>query len=158
MNRSNTATMSLQRFAELADAWGADVTRWPPAEQPGAVRILGSAEGDRARSLLDDAAALDGWLDESVVPASGRTLRDAVLAAAPIAPAQSLRPSRLWRELGGLRIAGPALAAALVMGVALAEVRQLAADEQHASAATAAASAEDVLSAALLLGDEEELL
>jgi hypothetical protein len=66
---------------------------------------------------------------------------------------------RVWRELGGARVAGPALAAALVLGVALAEVRSPGAFEAAPLDAGAVATRNaEVLDAALLDAGYEEYL
>lgn len=210
--------MTMQRFAQLADAWGGDITRWPPVEQPAAARVLASAEGDMARSLLAEAGELDRAL-RSVVPAPpSMRLRDAILAGVPSDPPQvapdnaesdsavlgyearwfpravpapasphaqharehsarmhPARPSksgfgrrgtarlggigRVWHELGGVRVAGPALAAALVLGVALAEVRSPGPlDPGVPGSGAVAAGNAGVLDAALLDAGYEEYL
>ena len=49
--------MSLERFAELAEAYGGDFERWPEAERFAAISLAGRSE--EARSLLADAHGLD---------------------------------------------------------------------------------------------------
>lgn len=216
--------MTMQRFARLADAWGGDITRWPGAEQAAAARVLASAEGDVARSLLAEAGQLDAAL-RSVAPAPpSARLRESILAAIPSDPplpadalsagdgdpavlgyetrwfprpvdgdaraaglpasagarrGRSARPAarapgggaahfggigRMWRELGGTRVAGPALAAALVVGVALGAVRSPGWLESGSSPAgsregvAVAAGRDDLLDAALLDAGYEEYL
>lgn len=217
--------MTMQRFAQLADAWGGDITRWPGAEQAAAARVLASAEGDVARTLLAEAGQLDEAL-RSVAPAPpSARLRETILAAIPSDPplpagahgagdgdpavlgyetrwfprpvegdaraaglpasagarrGRSVRPAarasagggtarfggigRMWRELGGTRVAGPALAAALVVGVALGAVRSPGWLESGSSPAgsrdgvAVAAGGDDLLDAALLDAGYEEYL
>ena len=63
---------------------------------------------------------LDALLDSAALPPPSAALRRAVIDSfvnRPLGLAESLR--LLWRELGGLRIAAPALAASLAMGVAM---------------------------------------
>ena len=194
-------TMTLQRFRELADAWGADVTRWPAAAQPGAVRVLAGSDGDVARRILAQAGELDAALHAGATVPVPALLRAAILASAeealavakatpegddektlsyatewfprPQAIADRRRSAllrrragaaargagagwgRLWSELGGLRMAGPALAMALVLGVTLAEVRGGATPDAGADA-TLAVSGEEVMEAALFGADYEE--
>ncbi|ARB27175.1 hypothetical protein HX787_12915 [Pseudomonas tolaasii] len=50
--------MTPERFAYLADAYGASLQRWPVAEQAGAQALLDSGDA-RAREALREA----GWLD-----------------------------------------------------------------------------------------------
>ena len=66
---------------------------------------------------LDD-AHLDALLAQAHVPAPSAGLRRAILLAADARGETFWRA--LWRELGGLRVAGPALAASLALGVAVA--------------------------------------
>ena len=66
---------------------------------------------------LDD-ARLDALLALDRVPAPSPGLRRAVLLAADARADGFWRA--LWRELGGLRVAGPALAASLALGVTVA--------------------------------------
>ena len=171
--------MTLDRFRTLADAWGADLARWPQPDRDAARALLASADAAAARAILHQAATLDAALAHELAPLPA-ALADRILATSPSfphagaaagrepaphsrsTPAQAAlrrhHPARPWRrfaasgrsyakELGGLRVLGPALAAALVLGVALAELR---------GAADAAAEQDTLLSAALLAGDYEE--
>lgn len=116
-----TDTMTLDRLRAIADAYGADPARWPAAERAAGEALL--AGSTAARALLADAAGLDAALD--AVPALQPTpaMRTAILAAAPRRAAPSLlaRLHEGWRELfgelGGWRLAGSVLAAALVLGI-----------------------------------------
>lgn len=116
-----TDRMSLERFEAIVAAYGARPDRWPTAERQAAeILLAGSAT---ARALLDGAAALDGLLDTVPAPAPSPAVRAAILAAAPRAATPSLvgRLAEAWRtfsgELGGFRVAGPALAASLLLGI-----------------------------------------
>lgn len=111
------------RFADLLDRHGADPARWPEH-----ARALADALRDdaQAQAMQRDAAALDAWLN--VAPPPAPSLRNAILGAAaalPQAPAPTRRPSlaealrALWHDLGGARLAGPALAMALAAGIGL---------------------------------------
>lgn len=71
-----------------------------------------------------DNARLDAWLASSTPPEPPAALRAAILAAAPLtvaAPtlswADALRA--FWLDLGGLRVAAPAFALALALGISL---------------------------------------
>lgn len=58
--------MSLERFAELAEAYGGDFERWPEEERFAAVSLAGRSE--EARSLLADAHELDYLLSRFGTP------------------------------------------------------------------------------------------
>jgi hypothetical protein len=73
--------MTLGRFAALADAFGADLRRWPEAERAAAQAL--TRESDIARARLAEADALDAMLDLSRVAAPSAELRQRILAAAP---------------------------------------------------------------------------
>lgn len=110
-------SLSLTRFTELLDAYGADPGRWPEAERAAALALLEASP--QARGLCDEARALDAALDRLPTPAPSADFRLRVLATAPIgaAPARGLR--ELWGALGGWRLTAPALACALALGLAV---------------------------------------
>ena len=58
--------MSLERFAELAEAYGGDFERWPEAERIAAISLAGRSE--EARSQLADAHGLDYLLERFGTP------------------------------------------------------------------------------------------
>lgn len=60
--------MSLERFAELAEAFGGDFERWPEAERYAAISLAGRSE--EARSLLADAHRLDYLLSRFGTPSA----------------------------------------------------------------------------------------
>ncbi|MCM2381101.1 hypothetical protein [Pseudomonas marginalis] len=70
--------MTPERFAYLADAYGADLQRWPAAEQDAAQALLDSANPS-AREALEQAGWLDAQLDshQAVLadPALARQIR-----------------------------------------------------------------------------------
>src|SRR5579863_7252305 len=101
--------MNETRFRQLADAYGADVSRWPAAERAAASGYA-SAEGSR---WLSEAARLDRLLEADAVPAPSSALRDRVIGSAPLARATA-RAAR-WLTAAGL---GLGLAAAGLAGVA----------------------------------------
>jgi len=109
--------LTLARFAELADAYGGEIARWPADMQDAARRM---ADGPEARALLAQAAVLDARLDLWTVPAPSPQLRQAVAASwqAPFG-----RRVRLWWSALGLGAAlagiGAGLAVASLGGVAL---------------------------------------
>ncbi len=53
--------MTLERFAYLADAYGADLRRWPAAEQDAAQALLDSGNLHARQTL-----ATAGWLDRQL--------------------------------------------------------------------------------------------
>ncbi len=71
-----------------------------------------------------DNARLDAWLASSTPPEAPAALRAAILAAAPLAvgtPTPSLADAlrAFWFDLGGLRVAAPAFALALALGISV---------------------------------------
>ncbi len=83
---TSTPGMSLERFAQLAEAYGADFDRWPEDERFAAISLAGRS--DEARSLLADAQGLDYLLSR--------------LGTSPT-PSEALeeRVASLGRERGG---------------------------------------------------------
>lgn len=67
----------------------------------------------------DQARALDALLAADVVPQPRAGLRRAILLDIQARSAGGFWRA-LWRELGGLRIAGPVLSASLAVGIAVA--------------------------------------
>lgn len=70
--------MRYARLRRLAEAYGADLGRWPRSERAAAERLL--ARSPKARALLDEAGRLDGLLDRF----------DPVAAEPPFGPALDL--------------------------------------------------------------------
>lgn len=114
------------RFAELLARHGADPARWPPQEH--AWMSAYRRDHAEAEAALHEAATLDVWLDAASAPPAPRmVLRTAILAAAASEPRHAVAPSQtlfaalatLWRDLGGARLAAPALAMALAAGIGL---------------------------------------
>ncbi|MFH0133020.1 hypothetical protein [Variovorax sp. EL159] len=119
--------MTPERFEELADAWGAELRRWPDAERADAQALL---ERDAsARTILARAAELDALLDASAVASPSAALIQAALAGAP---AHGAKRGRVGRWLGewwgagawaaGVGLVGTAAAGALVFGLALSAI------------------------------------
>ena len=152
--------LALERFTELADAYGGDLQRWPVEFRAAAERLLGAgddAQSVQARAILRAAAELDEALGGPSPEAALQAVRARILQTRPPmlqvpAPA-TRRPVRsslwqtLWSELGGLRWLGPALAAGLTLGIGV-----------HQWGDSDAAGEGDFLSVALLDNDDEELL
>ena len=134
--------MRIERLQALAEAYGADLRRWPADQRAFAESLV--AADPAARVLLDDAAALDALLDASPSVAPSADLTARVLRAAPGARAKS-RPRRAVWFLGAGWAA--AACAGVVAGVGL--TRQMSAD----------ARADAVLYQATLSGvDDTEVL
>lgn len=109
--------MTRDRFLELADAHGGAVARWPAAEREAAATLM-AAEPEFARQSLAAADRLDAVLDAWAPLSASHGLREAVIAAAPVArPRRGLRAWLLGAGVGA-GLAG-ACAAGLVLGVAL---------------------------------------
>ena len=58
--------MTIERLKALAEAYGADLRRWPASERPFAESLI--ATDAAARAALEEAAALDVLLDASPRP------------------------------------------------------------------------------------------
>ncbi len=122
----NPSPISLERFSALADAFGADIRRWPEADRAAAQDL--ARESSVARARLAEADALDAVLDLPHVAAPSAELRHRILAAAPKPRAirgggrdPASARSRLLRWLSGLGAVGVltcgALAGAAVVAV-----------------------------------------
>jgi len=108
-------TMTVERFADLAEIYGGDVARWPEAEREIA-RALLAAEPVRLEAVLADAARLDRLLDLAPAQSADAALLGRLIAAAP-------RPaSAMQRWLAGAGAAlglGVAALAGVAVGVAI---------------------------------------
>jgi hypothetical protein len=69
--------MTLARFRELLDAYGARSETWPSAERGAAESLL--RESAEAQQAFSEAEPLDAWLDDHEVPEISPTLRARVL-------------------------------------------------------------------------------
>lgn len=107
--------MAWERFAALADSYGADLRRWPAVERAAAEALL-AGDGPRAEDILGRAERLDGLLDRYRAPAPSAALIGHVLATAP-QPALLWPRARLWWS--GLGLAGVGLAGAVSGALAL---------------------------------------
>lgn len=108
-----TRPITEARFAELADAFGADLRRWPEAERAGA-EALRDAEPARADALLAEADRLDGLMHLSRAAAPSAALRQRVVALAEKA---GLRPRRTLMQRPSTWFSGVGWAAACAAGV-----------------------------------------
>lgn len=104
--------MDRTRVEEIIAAYGADATRWPPAEREAAQALAAGDDGLGAR--LAAAAALDAELTAwamapvEVDDVAATAAADAALAAAPA-------PRRWWPAVAGGSVAASLLALALVL-------------------------------------------
>ena len=136
--------MDLNRFADLAEAYGGDISRWP-ANTREAATLLMAASPEATAPLLAVQSDLDWALESWRTPRPPEALEAAILASAPVP-----RATRLWRGwllptgLGaGLLAAGLAgVMAGVVVSGAVAPVGEL-------EVITAAVSAYDTLDADL---------
>jgi hypothetical protein len=76
--------MTLDRFAVLLDAYGADPARWPDAERAAARALLDRSSEARARR--DAAAALDALLDRAATVEPSSALAERILSQASQRP------------------------------------------------------------------------
>jgi hypothetical protein len=129
--------VSIQRFEELARAWGAEPSRWPEAERALFARHAGTPEGAR---ILARAAGLDRVLD-SLQPR----------AADPLRPARIARTARAQqaRRRRGVAWASGAWAASAVLGFMLGYLEPAsdtdASDDPYAQLLTGSTVLEDFL-------------
>lgn len=122
--------MTRERFADLAEAYGGEIARWPPGEREAAAALM-AADPDFTGPALAAASRLDETLDQWAAPPVRAALRDAVLAMAP-------RPRRAawsWAVRFGL---GAGLAGACASGLAVGALFLGAMTESNGAAVTAA--------------------
>lgn len=112
---NDNVPMNLERLADLLDAYGGDVRRWPVALRAPAEALI--AREPMARRLFDQALALDGLLDQAPAPLPSRALKTRLVErAAPPIWRQSL--AALW-PFGPAWQAAAAFAVIAALGVAL---------------------------------------
>ncbi|MES1990288.1 MAG: hypothetical protein V4441_04965 [Pseudomonadota bacterium] len=119
--------MTMQRFSEIVDAYGALVHRWPADERDAALALL--ADSAEARDRVQAAGELDAMLDAAPAPApASPDLVARIMAARPraIAVIAAARQSKdgFWKSLvseiwpyGSPALPAGALAASIVLGV-----------------------------------------
>ena len=122
--------MTPDRFLKLAEAWGADLQRWP-AHERAAAQALAAQARPGLRAALAEAAELDRLLAAHAVAAPDGALLQRVLAGAPlgtpagrVSPSPRPRPSPSPRAVPrwwwfGAGAAGVGLAGALVGAMAV---------------------------------------
>jgi hypothetical protein len=105
--------MTLDRFRELADAYGGVVARWPEPDRAAAMRLASQPE---AITILAQASALDALLDTWTVAAHSADLRRRVANGAPDRTRNLVWRARLrWSGIGiGAALAGALAGAAVV--------------------------------------------
>ncbi|KGE63926.1 MULTISPECIES: hypothetical protein [Pseudomonas] len=86
--------MTPERFAYLADAYGADLQRWPLAER-GAAKALLASGNPSAREALDQAGWLDAQLDSHPLAFTDPALTRQIRESAP-------RRRSFWSRYAGL--------------------------------------------------------
>lgn len=116
--------MTIERLKALAEAYGADLRRWPASERPFAESLV--TTDPAARAALEEAAAMDVLLDASPRPTPSAALAARILAAAPKAREARAHLGRIFWFLGAGWAA--AACAGVVAGVGL--TTHLTADEQ----------------------------
>jgi hypothetical protein len=107
--RPDSTTAAEARVRQLAEAFGADPTRWPEADRPGAEAWI-AAHPDEARRLLDDARSLDRLLLAWEAPRPTQAVATRVQSAAPVQVRRSLRRSWVLTLTGGAALAAACLA------------------------------------------------
>ncbi len=104
--------MTPERFAALAEAYGADINRWPDADR-GAARVLAATDAE-SQATLRAAELLDRALLAAPTYAASRDLFDRVVAEAP----RQAKRTRMMRWLSAIGL-GAALATAGASGIAV---------------------------------------
>jgi hypothetical protein len=100
--------MNLQRFEELVGAYGAEIARWPVAEQDGA-RAL-AAQDTPARAALARGALLDGLLHEAAIAVDDDAALRIVQRSLQRATVREPSWRGWWRVWPGALLVGAALA------------------------------------------------
>lgn len=140
--------MNRERFATLADAFGADLGRWPEAERD-AARAFRTAHPAISESLLAEAGRLDDLLLGLAAPQASAALRDRILASAPQAP-------RPFFSLGRFRQAAPWLAPGAGLAAACAAGAWLGMTASHTAETRLRADTVLVASADLSAADSDD--
>ncbi|MBD9459735.1 hypothetical protein IB241_18790 [Pseudomonas sp. PDM05] len=99
--------MTPERFAHLADAYGASLHRWPLAERTAAQALLDSGNA-HARAVLREASWLDGQLDAHQLAPADPALARQIRRSAPPRASLLSRYANWWSSasLVGAGIAG----------------------------------------------------
>lgn len=110
--------MTPERFTHLADAYGADLQRWPANERAGARALLAEGHPELIEAL-DQARWLDGLLDSHQVAAPTPALIRSIVASAPVATPSFWGRHPGWLSRMGFVGAGLAGIAAGMLTVSL---------------------------------------
>jgi len=105
--------MTPDRFTALANAYGGDLTRWPMHERVLALSLCQEQPLWTAQ-VLNEAAVLDGLLDEFEVGAPSRALGDRILSRTRPLPTRLTSGARGW----GMGLVAASLAG-VICGAAL---------------------------------------
>lgn len=106
--------MKAERLHELADAYGADLRRWPASERAFAESLL--AADPSLKAVLDEAATLDALLNAAPAPVPSAALTARILVAAPKRKARGRLGKAVWYLGAGWAAAA---CAGVVAGVGL---------------------------------------
>ncbi|WP_426020139.1 hypothetical protein [Brevundimonas sp. DWR2-3-1b1] len=106
--------MKAERLHELADAYGADLRRWPASERAFAESLL--AADPSLKAVLDEAARLDALLNAAPTPVPSTALTARILSAAPQRKARGRLGRAVWYLGAGWAAAA---CAGVVAGVGL---------------------------------------
>jgi hypothetical protein len=108
-------TLSLDRFRDLADAYGGVIARWPEQYRDDAMRMATMPE---AIDVLERASGLDETLDAWRIAAPGPDLHNRMLAKAPKARRDfGLRARLWWSGIGVAATLSGALAGAAAVAI-----------------------------------------
>ena len=117
MTKTTNTGITLERFEDLLDRHGSELARWPDDAGIAAQSLLPASP--EARALHAQAAALEQRLAGFHAPDLSSELRCRLLDDFNGRRTQRAWLALLWLQLGGARIAVPALAAALMLGLAI---------------------------------------
>jgi hypothetical protein len=115
--------MTLDEFKMLAQAWGADIGRWPEHLRAAATGLAG---GQQAAAILAEAAEIDRLVAEGKPDVSGARIDRAIFGVVSAIAAKPRRTAtrRIFRLRRWL-IPAASFASAAVVGVSLGLVRPL---------------------------------
>lgn len=107
--------MTIERFEDLAGAYGGEIARWPEGERE-AARALLAAQPERLGAVLAQAADLDRLLDLAPAQRPNAALLGRLIAAAP----QPANRARRWiAGLGAALGLSAAAFAGVMVGVSI---------------------------------------
>lgn len=121
--------MKVERFQALAEAYGADLRRWPATERA-AAEALRLSQPVMVERLLFEAAKTDAVLHTALPPQVSMALRDRVIASATAAGLSPRRAKWLAGRLAWFSGAGWAAAACAGVIFGLNLTTQMTADQQ----------------------------